>query len=177
MTHYRWYNSFTRRWISRDPIGEAGGINLYGYVEGNPVRYVDPEGLWQLCVSGYLGYGGGCCVGKNKDGKPEVFLVFGIGVGGGVSYSVLSSPYPGDGSNYKGGDSGFIGGGTSASVNAGPVSASFSHNEGWTVTTRPSITYTSQGESDLSVGNTYGVGASFWAGFVLGWRKGGENKR
>jgi RHS repeat-associated protein len=45
MTHYRWYNSFTRRWISRDPIGEAGGINLYGYVGGNPVMYVDPLGL------------------------------------------------------------------------------------------------------------------------------------
>jgi RHS repeat-associated protein len=42
MTHFRWYNGFTRRWISRDPIGEAGGMNLYGYVGGNPLNRVDP---------------------------------------------------------------------------------------------------------------------------------------
>jgi RHS repeat-associated protein len=31
-------------WINRDPIGEAGGINLYGYVRDNPVNIVDPSG-------------------------------------------------------------------------------------------------------------------------------------
>ena len=33
------------RWLSRDPIGEEGGINLYGYVGNNPVNSVDPYGL------------------------------------------------------------------------------------------------------------------------------------
>lgn len=33
------------RWLSRDPIGENGGINLYGYVANNPVNYRDPLGL------------------------------------------------------------------------------------------------------------------------------------
>ncbi len=32
------------RFISRDPIGHAGNLNLYAYPT-NPVRYVDPEGL------------------------------------------------------------------------------------------------------------------------------------
>ena len=33
------------RWINRDPIGYGGGINLYGYVNGNPVNGVDYFGL------------------------------------------------------------------------------------------------------------------------------------
>jgi len=44
-TRYRAYDPSTGRWLSRDPIAEAGGINLYGYVEGNPVNWVDPLGL------------------------------------------------------------------------------------------------------------------------------------
>ena len=32
-------------WLSRDPIGENGGLNLYGYVGNNPVNLLDPLGL------------------------------------------------------------------------------------------------------------------------------------
>jgi uncharacterized protein RhaS with RHS repeats len=31
--------------MNRDPIREAGGINLYGFVQNNPVNWVDPYGL------------------------------------------------------------------------------------------------------------------------------------
>ncbi len=35
------------RFISKDPIGFAGGdTNLYSYVGQNPVNYTDPWGLW-----------------------------------------------------------------------------------------------------------------------------------
>jgi RHS repeat-associated protein len=44
LTKYRAYEPQSGRWLSRDPIEEAGGINLYTYVEGNPVSYVDPTG-------------------------------------------------------------------------------------------------------------------------------------
>jgi RHS repeat-associated protein len=45
LTKYRLYKPGFGRWLSRDPIAEQGGINLYGYVEGNPVNLVDPLGL------------------------------------------------------------------------------------------------------------------------------------
>ncbi len=32
----RYYSPVLGRWISRDPIGHSGGINLYGYVESSP---------------------------------------------------------------------------------------------------------------------------------------------
>ena len=45
LTLYRAYNPALGRWISRDPIGERGGINLYGYVDNDPVNLFDPFGL------------------------------------------------------------------------------------------------------------------------------------
>lgn len=45
LTMYRAYNSNLARWLSRDPIGEAGGINLYGYVSNDPVNLWDAFGL------------------------------------------------------------------------------------------------------------------------------------
>lgn len=42
---YRAYDPTLGRWLSEDPIGEAGGPNLYAYVGGNPVNYRDPLGL------------------------------------------------------------------------------------------------------------------------------------
>lgn len=39
------YSSTLGRWISRDPIEEQGGLNLYAYVVNNPIAFADPLGL------------------------------------------------------------------------------------------------------------------------------------
>ena len=40
----RYYNPVLGRFISEDPIGLRGGLNLYRYVFNNPVRFTDPQG-------------------------------------------------------------------------------------------------------------------------------------
>ena len=45
LTLYRAYNPKLGMWLSRDPIAENGGINLYAYVGNNPVNWWDPYGL------------------------------------------------------------------------------------------------------------------------------------
>jgi uncharacterized protein RhaS with RHS repeats len=41
----RYYNPVTGRYISRDPIGYADGLNNYLYVHNNPINRIDPLGL------------------------------------------------------------------------------------------------------------------------------------
>lgn len=45
LTRYRVYSSAQERFLSADPLGLAGGLNLYAYCSGNPLAYVDPLGL------------------------------------------------------------------------------------------------------------------------------------
>jgi RHS repeat-associated protein len=41
----RYYNPQTGQFTQSDPIGLAGGLNLYGFAAGDPVNYSDPFGL------------------------------------------------------------------------------------------------------------------------------------
>ena len=42
---YRYYDPLTGRWPSRDPIGERGGANLYGFVGNVGVSFIDYLGM------------------------------------------------------------------------------------------------------------------------------------
>ena len=54
---HRFYDPETGRYVSADPIGLAGGMNLYAYVGGDPVNWIDPYGLvkWGQALSASYG--------------------------------------------------------------------------------------------------------------------------
>ncbi|MEM7232753.1 MAG: RHS repeat-associated core domain-containing protein, partial [Planctomycetota bacterium] len=42
---FRQYDPYSERFISRDPMGEVAGLNLYSYGNRNPYRWMDPTGF------------------------------------------------------------------------------------------------------------------------------------
>jgi len=54
---YRFYDPSLQRWLNQDPIGEAGGLNLYGYVYNNPISLIDPLGLVDPVTGTIIGVG------------------------------------------------------------------------------------------------------------------------
>jgi hypothetical protein len=49
---YRWYDPVTGRWPSKDPIGEKGGLNLYGFVFNSPNFLIDYLGREPVATVG-----------------------------------------------------------------------------------------------------------------------------
>lgn len=50
--HHRYYDPTTGRYITPDPLGLAGGENLYTYVGNSPIHYNDPVGLLLFAFDG-----------------------------------------------------------------------------------------------------------------------------
>ncbi len=47
----RYYDPATGRWFVRDPIEEAGGLNLYGFIANQPLNKIDKLGLVDMNLS------------------------------------------------------------------------------------------------------------------------------
>jgi len=73
---YRFYKPRHGKWLSRDPIEEQGGPNLYAFVGNEPVFFIDPHGLAKertSCTSNTVGIRL-----KDLDVEPRGAGLFGI---------------------------------------------------------------------------------------------------
>jgi RHS repeat-associated protein len=65
----RWYDPETGRWLSKDPIGLNGGMNLYVFLDNNSLNRRDPQGT----VAWFVGMGIGAIVGGVIGGIGSVY--------------------------------------------------------------------------------------------------------
>jgi len=77
------YSASSGRWLSRDPIEESGGINLYAFLGNAPLSKVDPFGEDAAVVSagGYTGHTSFVII--NPDGSGTAFHFYAAHHGGG----------------------------------------------------------------------------------------------
>ena len=98
------YDAEVGRWTMKDPIRFDGGdTNLYGYVIGDPVNWVDSNGLLSLIVggggSGTAGVGGEASQGgfvSFSTGEVGVFVSAGAGAGANLSADIFFGFVEGD---------------------------------------------------------------------------------
>jgi RHS repeat-associated protein len=99
----RWYDSETGRWLSNDPIGISGGLNLYAFCSNDPVNFVDPMGLktWFLKEYDWFGHEwvkiGGDTPNTGTDTYGNIGITFGGYPSGGffsIFYSAMSIESP-----------------------------------------------------------------------------------
>lgn len=112
LTLFRAYDQRLGRWLSPDPAGEFGGLNLYAYVEGDPFNSVDPFGLWQITIYGGHVFGGYFTIGYSPSSDQWNFGArAGVaeGISGSIDFSDSGCKHAGLG--FAGGFDGTLGAG------------------------------------------------------------------
>ncbi|MBP6350409.1 MAG: LysM peptidoglycan-binding domain-containing protein [Candidatus Obscuribacter sp.] len=67
---YRVYNANIARWLSRDPVGENAGTNLYCYANNRPTVVIDPHGLADIDPTQINCVGYACRAGGSAQPSP-----------------------------------------------------------------------------------------------------------
>jgi RHS repeat-associated protein len=84
---YRFYDPLTQRWLTRDPLGEEGGLNLYQFALNNPLNGIDAFGEFTF------GIGTQCSIGAILGVELSGGIFFGYDPGTGTwSFGLLLSP-------------------------------------------------------------------------------------
>ena len=125
--YYRYYDPNTGRYLTPDPIGLNGGINLFSYVKNDPINLIDPFGLWSAWggttgVASWGPWGGNAGSGIAYDSGAGIggYTTTGTTTGAGASVGYEAGFYTGS-----------ISGKTEiASLGLGPVSIGFVTNDG-----------------------------------------------
>jgi RHS repeat-associated protein len=86
---FRTYDPATGRYLEADPIGQRGGVNLYPYVDNDPLSFIDPPGL----LTFRLGKFGGAGLGLG--GQYQVALVLDTCGNLGVAVTLSGGEYVG----------------------------------------------------------------------------------
>jgi RHS repeat-associated protein len=90
----RYYFQIMRRFIQEDPIGNAGGGNLYAYAGGGPLEARDPSGMVMYAgIEAHGGGGGGSGLAVYVDGAPAGGLIGSLFVEGFFDNAVERADY------------------------------------------------------------------------------------
>lgn len=170
------------RFLQPDPVGMEASPNLYAYVSNDPLNNVDPNGLWQLTLSGGRFLGGTLTFGKNS-GQWNIGAWVGVGTGFSGRFNIFDTGLtnPGYDGGWKGQANWRL-----ESVGGGGFGNQHSFLTGTDVvnvsyTTSPGLNILLNAEvlPDYSIGKvtvfpTAGVGTSAFLGLGGSWASSGD---
>ena len=152
----RFYSPGMGRWINRDPIREAGGVNLYAMIGNDPINNADAYGLARVEVR-FKGFGArhAYIIISENDGSKPYYVRFGPQSDGG--FSGLNGAGSGFGSSSATGGSSSQSSGSTSSSRSGNSSSNSSNS---------SSTGSSRGGRNKNTGTWGPIDA--WAGPYVG---------